>query len=113
MAPPAQGASNFDIVLQFDQTGDAVDPCELEFPTCGHDADLATAMLAAAQHWESIFEDDHTLLIRYRWVDDSDPSTSVVDTDADGRATEAIIRFPANRSYFYDPTPGVDEEFDM
>jgi hypothetical protein len=110
---PAGGVSSFNITLEFDQTGDAVDPCAGMFPTCGHDDDLAAAMLAAAQHWKDIIEDDHTIHIRFRWVDESLPSADVTETDANGRPTEALIRIPAGRSYFYDPTPGVDEEFDM
>jgi hypothetical protein len=107
------GVSSFNIVLQFDQTGDAIDPCAESFPTCGHDDDLASIMLAAAQHWEDIIEDDHEILIRFRWVDAPDPSASIMETDANGRPTEALIRIPANRSYFYDPTPSDDLEFDM
>jgi hypothetical protein len=110
---PVRGVSSFNIVLQFDQTGDAIDPCVEPFPTCGEDADLAATMIAAAQHWEDIIEDDHEILISFRWVDESDPSASIIETDAAGRPTEALIRIPANRSYFYDSTPHDDDEFDM
>ncbi len=110
---PANSASNFNITLEFDETGDAIDPCDDDLPACGHDDDLAAIMAEAAARWEDIIEDSHTLHIRYRWVADSLPSADVTMTDANGRPTEAVIRVPANRNYFYDPTPSDDEEFDM
>ena len=115
--PPdgARSATQFNIVLQYDETDDAIDPCDPEpdLATCGHTGDLALILEAAAQHWESIFEDNHEVLMRYRWVEDSDPSADVVDTDASGRPLEVILRFPASFNYFYDPTPFEDEEFFM
>lgn len=115
--PPdgAKSATQFNIVLQYDETGDAVDPCDPEppQPTCGHTEDLAIILEAAAQHWESIFEDNHEVLMRYRWVDASDPSASVAETDANGRPIDVLLRFPASFTYFYDPTPFEDEEFFM
>ena len=112
--PPdgARSATQFNIVLQYDETDDAIDPCDPEpdLATCGHTGDLALILEAAAQHWESIFEDNHEVLMRYRWVEDSDPSADVVDTDASGRPLEVILRFPASFNYFYDPTPFEDEE---
>jgi hypothetical protein len=111
---PVEAATSFDIVVEFDPTDDAIDPCEGEgLPTCGHDADLAAIMAAAATYWEDVIEDDHTMTVRYRWIADSDPSADVVTLDAAGRTTEGIIRIPAGRSYFYDPTPLDDDEFDM
>lgn len=115
--PPntVRSATQFNIVLEYDETGDAIDPCDAEppLPTCGHTGHLAFILEAAAQHWESIIEDNHEVLMRYRWVPDSDPSAAVVETDADGRPTEILLRFPASFNYFYDPTPQDDEEFFM
>jgi len=118
----ARSATQFNIVLLYDETGDAVDPCDLDpsLHTCGHTGDLALILEAAAQHWENIFEDSHEILIRYRWVDDSLPSATIVEVDANGRPIEALLKFPADPfpdepgfTYFYDPTPFEDEEFFM
>jgi hypothetical protein len=115
-APQAGGATQFNIVLQYDSSGDGVDPCadyEPDQPTCGHNADLDLIMQAVAQHWENIIEDNHEILIRYRWAEVSDPSAQIVDLNAAGQPIEAIVRIPVTFNFFYDATPAVDEEFFM
>ena len=116
LAPLAGGATQFNIVLQYDPSGDGVDPCadyEPDQPTCGHNADLDLIMQAVAQHWENTIEDNHEILIRYRWAEVSDPSAQIVGLNAAGQPTEAIVRIPVTFNFFYDTTPAVDQEFDM
>lgn len=111
----ASSAGEFDIVLEYDETGDGIDPCDgvEPQPACGHTAELAAIMQAAADRWEAIVEDSHTLTIRYRWTDDTLPSSQTVATDVNGQPTESIVRIPASFNWYYDPTPGDDTEFDM
>lgn len=112
----AVGSTQFNIVLQYDPSGNGVDPCndyDPAQPTCGHNDDLHLIMEAVAQHWENVIEDNHEILIRYRWADVSLPSAQIVDQNGSGQPTEAIVRFPVTFNYFYDSTPMVDEEFDM
>src|SRR5690606_26921149 len=67
----------------------------------------------AAAYWATIFQDSHLYDIRVAWVIDSLPSAQTTKIDDQGRPTAAIVRVPANKYFWYDPTPFDDEEFDM
>ncbi|MGD2082362.1 MAG: hypothetical protein PVF91_05320 [Chromatiales bacterium] len=88
-------------------------PVFVPYAACGHDADLIDHMQAAATHWEDIIEDDHDLTVHFWWVADSAPTTHIMQTDAEGRPTEAAICLPADLSWYYDPLPGNDDEFEL
>jgi hypothetical protein len=77
--------------------------------------DLAAIMGAVAKHWEHIIRDDHSILIRYAWLDPAlgAPDALIVQRDASGRPTESRIRISVNLSFFYDQNPLTDEGFDM
>jgi hypothetical protein len=81
------------------------------YAACGHDDDLIEHMAAAAAHWEDILEDDHPLTVHFWWVANIAPTTHILQTDANGRPTEAAICFPADLGWYYDPLPGNDDEF--
>ena len=115
-------ARALDIIVAFDPSIEgSVDPCnpdpnidgEDPLPTCGHNADFDRIVEAAAAHWESIIRDDHTLLLRYTWLEAGLPDGNVELVDALGRPTAGRIRIPADRQFFYDPTPDLDEEYPM
>jgi hypothetical protein len=112
--PASRGAHGLTINLVFESgVGDSVDPCALGLPGCGHDADLTAHMEAAANIWSRIFRDHHTVTIRYRWVESNFPTAEIISFNAQGKPTDTRLRIPANFNWFYDPTPELDEEFDM
>lgn len=105
-------------VVYDDTVPNAVDPCADEsYPACVDGEPRTDEMLflvqVAAAYWASIFQDSHLYDIRVAWVIDSMPSAQTTNIDAQGRPTSAIVRVPANMSFWYDPTPFDDEEFDM
>lgn len=83
------------------------------YPACGHDEDLIAHMQAGAAHWEDIIEDDHDITVHFWWVRDIAPTTSILETDTNGRPTEAVICLPADLDWYYDPLPGNADEFDI
>lgn len=88
-------------------------PVFIPYAACGHDADLIDHMQAAAALWEDIIEDDHDLTVHFWWVADSAPTTHIMQTDGEGRPTEAAICLPADLNWYYDPLPGNDDEFQL
>jgi hypothetical protein len=71
---------------------------------------------AAADHWENIIEDDHTLNVLVRY-DNGIPvgligqwTGTVV---ANGRIVSGIMSIRGSTPWFYDPTPTDHSEFDM
>lgn len=88
-------------------------PVFIPYAACGHDADLIDHVQAAAAQWEDIIEDDHDLTVHFWWVADSAPTTHIIQTDGNGRPTEAAICFSADLSWYYDPLPGNDDEFQL
>jgi hypothetical protein len=95
----------------------AVDPCELGLAACA-EFDNATARLQfivqlAAEHWMDIIEDDHDMTVRFWWADIADPDAQIVEKDTDGRPTVVYIRIPANKAWYFDPFPALDDEFAM
>ncbi|AUH33480.1 hypothetical protein CUV01_08850 [Paracoccus tegillarcae] len=118
LIPTAAPALNIELVYDPNIPG-AIDPCvPASDPLlhCGRDADLARIMRAAADHWSSIIRDDQDILIRYGWLSpevSSLPDANALSLDAQGLPTEGRIRIPADESYFFDPTPDLDEEYPM
>jgi hypothetical protein len=80
-----------------------------------HTPELTQIIEAAAAHWEDIIEDDHAVEIRYWWLSSEEgaPNATVLERDGDGRPTKSRMRISVNLNYFYDSTPGMDEEFIM
>ena len=120
----AQPATALDIVTVFDPglegTVNAFDPdpiSQLDVPlaACGQTPDLVRIVEAAAAHWESIIRDDHTVVLRYGWLaptpDGTLPDAFVSEVDGTGRPVAGRIRIPLTSSYYYDPTPDIDEEW--
>lgn len=129
--PPPASAATIEVV--YDPDGpDAVDPCSDEIwvnqdgqirqgplRACldGVDRtpDLQLIVEAAADFYAGVFTDTHDVTIYFSWLGpfESLPDGRVLERDDSGRPTEGRIRFPADLTYFYDPTPDRDEEFDM
>lgn len=73
---------------------------------------------AAADAWERVIRDDHTLTLHYHW-DPFVPSAShglMVQDGTSGRETEGEIRFsdggdPGDMQFYLDPTPWEHEEY--
>ncbi len=128
----SHNARALDIELQYDAAGDgAIDPCSelvLEeegglryYHACplGVDrtTDLTKIFESAAASWEAIIEDDHEILIRYWWLDPAEglPHAKIIEKDASAKPTEVEIAISADKGgpYFFDKSPGTDEEFLM
>jgi hypothetical protein len=77
--------------------------------------DLTATMEAVAEHWEHIIRDNHSVLIRYAWLDPAlgAPDALILQRDGDGRPTESRIRISVNLGFFYDQNPSTDDGFDM
>lgn len=125
------------INLVYDPDGeDAVDPCESEliiegdlikevpkYAACRgpgntflNRTQLLTAIMeSAADYWEDIIRDDHTIEIRYWWLspDKGAPDANVLMRDLFGKPVSSRIRISVDLSYFYDTTPDEDEEYDL
>lgn len=112
-----QRSTALDIQLEFDANGqDAVNPCNpVELAACGHTAELMQIVESAASHLESIIKDDHTITLKYWWLDPSQgaPDALIIQRDGDGKPIEARIRISADLGYYYDPFPDFDSEFLM
>jgi hypothetical protein len=138
LALQTKPAQALNINLIYDPNGeDAVDPCESEliiddqglikevpkYAACrgpdntffDHTPELMQIMEAAADQWRDIIEDNHTVEIRYWWLapEKGAPDALVLERDGSGRPTNSRMRISSNLTYFYDPTPDTDEEFDM
>lgn len=120
LSTPAARAVDFTVI--YDPTDpQGIDPCAPAQLTVCPDGepqtdDMVAVIEAAAQHWSDIVEDDHSITIFVSWFNPafgSKPEASIEETDADGRTTVARIRIAPNVTYFYDPTPGDDDEFNM
>lgn len=117
LASPAQAVG---ITIIYDDTiAGAIDPCdyEEELPACADEVDRTDEMILLAQvaaaYWSTIYHDAHSIEIHAAWVVDQAPSAGIVSADANGRALEARLRVPADTSWYYDPTPFDDDEFNM
>ena len=86
--------------------------------------DLDGAMLGgilreAADRWEDILEDTHTMTVDYRYRNPIAASATafVATQSADGtRTLTGSIQFnnvPQGSQWFYDPTPGADGEYNF
>ncbi len=85
------------------------------------EAKLMAIMQEAANRWESIIKDDHTMQVNVRYV--AFTSTKLADAQvlsdniSGTRADKGLIRFdraPGNDgTWFFDPTPSDDSEFDL
>lgn len=121
VAAPAP-ASALDITIAYDpHDEEGIDPCLAPNTRVCPDGQPQTDRMvdmvrAAADHWEDIIEDDHGILVLVSWADPalgSMPEAEVIQTDAAGRSVFARVRIGTNQTYFYDPTPHDDEEFNM
>ncbi|MCA9260116.1 MAG: hypothetical protein KDA61_12980 [Planctomycetales bacterium] len=85
---------------------------------------LSAHLAAAAAEWSDLIKDDFQIEVNYWWGDRPDgvaASTTLLTESPDGtRMLKATIEFDpapsANNTvfnYFFDPTPGVHEEFDL
>ncbi|MBA3482786.1 MAG: hypothetical protein H0T51_13325 [Pirellulales bacterium] len=84
---------------------------------------LAPIFNAAANFYEDVFEDfDHTLTVNFWYMDIADGTIGDHDlvSQAGGRETAANIQIDTNvgtggapRTYYFDPTPTNNDEFDM
>ncbi len=78
---------------------------------------LLTILEHVASRYEDVFETTHTLEITWWWDADmtftgqSIPSQVISDTN--GRVLQSTLRFNPNSSYFLDPTPQDNSEFNM
>ncbi|MCG8459139.1 MAG: hypothetical protein MI919_22925, partial [Holophagales bacterium] len=114
----AEPASAVRSLLSYDPTDPkAVDPCADGLLACAGGFDrtpeLAGMMSAAAAIWSDILEDSATIEIRYYWTQGVSPAGSATEIDAEGRPVRGWISISADLAWFYDFTPGLDEEFDM
>ena len=71
-----------------------------------------------ASVYEDIIEDDHTITIKYQWDSQLQENTGFsgqhnFGKEVNGRETEARVRFESEISYFLDPTPWDDSEYNM
>lgn len=118
-APPASAVS---VTVEYDPGGPgAVDPCAPNpvMLVCAGGVDQtpqAVAIVqAAADQWADMIEDPHDMTILVSWLDpaiSTKPDASVVETDDEGRVSVGRVRLiPDEFTYFYDPTPTLDEEF--
>ncbi|MFN0136853.1 MAG: hypothetical protein ACKVS9_12140 [Phycisphaerae bacterium] len=103
---PAQA---IDIQLVFDAAGSAT------YSVSGQDRtlDIIPIFEAAAARWEDVLEDNHTITITYRWEEAGAPEACITAVDMFNRPTTATIRIRADVTWFMDPDPYDDDEFDM
>ena len=114
IAACSPSASALDIVLDFRDT-------ITDSPSFDPDGSaLVSIMTEAANVWEDIIQDDHTLEIDFWWDDLSATTLALhqLTGQSGGRETSANIRFDTmtsggERPWFLDPTPNLDEEFTL
>ena len=76
---------------------------------------LTSLFQHAETFYQDVFEDTHTLTINFWWENLSSGTLGVHNlvSQAGGRETVANIRIDNNTSWFLDPTPANDSEFNM
>jgi len=111
MLTPTSPASALNIILDFDS--DASDA-----PAYDPDGSGLTSMFEFAEDfYEDVFEDTHALTIHY-WYDALGAGTRgkhdfVDESGPPWRESEANIRIATGRSWYIDPTPDNNSEFNM